>query len=168
MAIIARFRQSVCFNLVWSPSSLLFSGCVLATSSHTTAMSWVMGTAAAIVLMACGAMAAVAAAAAFLATLRALRRSVAREALLRASLVRHKEALQQAERKSLNKTSAFAGASHDIRSALAAITGLVDVSRVEARAHPQITRNLEQMDVCTKKLLGELELCILCSNCYCR
>ncbi|TKV93564.1 hypothetical protein SEVIR_9G233500v4 [Setaria viridis] len=116
-------------------------------------MSWVMGTAAAIVLMACGAMAAVAAAAAFLATLRALRRSVAREALLRASLVRHKEALQQAERKSLNKTSAFAGASHDIRSALAAITGLVDVSRVEARAHPQITRNLEQMDVCTKKLL---------------
>ncbi|RCV42669.1 hypothetical protein SETIT_9G234100v2 [Setaria italica] len=153
MAIIARFRQSVCFNLVWSPSSLLFSGCVLATSSHTTAMSWVMGTAAAIVLMACGAMAAGAAAAAFLATLRALRRSVAREALLRASLVRHKEAPQQAERKSLNKTSAFAGASHDIRSALAAITGLVDVSRVEARAHPQITRNLEQMDVCTKKLL---------------
>ncbi|XP_004986531.1 probable histidine kinase 2 [Setaria italica] len=116
-------------------------------------MSWVMGTAAAIVLMACGAMAAGAAAAAFLATLRALRRSVAREALLRASLVRHKEAPQQAERKSLNKTSAFAGASHDIRSALAAITGLVDVSRVEARAHPQITRNLEQMDVCTKKLL---------------
>jgi signal transduction histidine kinase len=118
-------------------------------------MPWVMGAAVAIVLTACGATAAVAAAAAFLATLAALRRSVAREASLRASVVMHKEALQQAERKSLSKTSAFAGASHDIRSALAAIAGLVDVSRVEARAHPQITRNLDQMDVCTKKLLGE-------------
>ncbi|RLN43045.1 putative histidine kinase 2 [Panicum miliaceum] len=119
------------------------------------ATPWGMGVAAAIVV-ACGAMAAAAAAAAFLATLRALRRTVAREAALRASLVRHREALQQAERKSLNKTGAFAGASHDIRSALAAIAGLVDVSRADARAHPQITRNLDQMDACTKKLLGIL------------
>nr|CAB3494535.1 unnamed protein product [Digitaria exilis] len=107
------------------------------------------------IVLACGVVA-VASAAAFLATLVALRRSVAREASLRASLVGHKEALQQAERKSLNKTSAFAGASHDIRSALVAITGLVDVSRAEAQAHPQITRNLDQMDACAKKLLGIL------------
>ena len=127
---------------------------------HCVNHFWGMGVAGAIAV-ACGAMAAVAAAAAFLATLRALRRSAAREAALRASLVRHREALQQAERKSLNKTGAFAGASHDIRSALAAIAGLVDVSRAEARAHPQITRNLDQMDACTKKLLGEQELLIL-------
>ncbi|CAN6283443.1 unnamed protein product [Urochloa humidicola] len=113
-------------------------------------MSWEDMGVAAIVLLACGV------GAAFFAALGALRRSAAREASLRASLVRHKEALQQAERKSLSKTSAFAGASHDIRSALAAITGLVDVSREEARAHPQITRNLEQMDACTKKLFGIL------------
>ncbi|CAL4925260.1 unnamed protein product [Urochloa decumbens] len=119
-------------------------------------MSWEDMGVSAIVLLACGVTAAVAAAAGIFAALGALRRSAAREASLRASLVRHKEALQQAERKSLSKTSAFAGASHDIRSALTAITGLVDVSRVEAQAHPQITRNLDQMDVCTKKLLGIL------------
>ena len=129
---------------------------------HCVNHFWGMGVAGAIAV-ACGAMAA----AAVLATLRALRRSAAREAALRASLVRHREALQQAERKSLNKTGAFAGASHDIRSALAAIAGLVDVSRAEARAHPQITRNLDQMDACKKKLLGEQELPIL-STAICR
>ena len=86
----------------------------------------------------------------------ALRRAAAREMALNADLVRQKEALRQAERKSLNKTNAFAGASHDIRSALAVITGLVDVSRVEAQTNPQMMHNLEQMDVCTNKLLGEL------------
>ncbi|KAL6842330.1 hypothetical protein ACP4OV_027757 [Aristida adscensionis] len=86
----------------------------------------------------------------------ALRRSAARQVSLRASVVRHKEALLQAERKSLSKTNAFAGASHDIRSALVAITGLVDVSRAEAQANPHIMHSLDQMDACAKKLLGIL------------
>ena len=110
-----------------------------------------------VVVLACGAVAvAIAAAAAFFLVLRALRRSMAREASLRANLVRQNDALRQAERKSLNKTNAFAGASHDIRSALAAISGLVDVSRVEAQTNPQVLHHLDQMDVCTNKLLGEL------------
>ncbi|KAL6643150.1 hypothetical protein ACP70R_021331 [Stipagrostis hirtigluma subsp. patula] len=88
--------------------------------------------------------------------LRALRQSVARQVSLRASLVRQKEALQQAERKSLSKTEAFVGASHDIRSALVAITGLVDMSRAEARTNPKMMHNLDHMDICTKKLLGIL------------
>uniref|UniRef100_A0A0D9Y818 Probable histidine kinase 2 n=1 Tax=Oryza glumipatula TaxID=40148 RepID=A0A0D9Y818_9ORYZ len=86
---------------------------------------------------------------------RALRRAVAREAALDADLVRHKDALGQAERKSMNKSNAFASASHDIRSALAAVAGLVEVSRPEAAAatNPNIMDNLNQMELCTNKLL---------------
>uniref|UniRef100_A0A0E0J8H5 Probable histidine kinase 2 n=1 Tax=Oryza nivara TaxID=4536 RepID=A0A0E0J8H5_ORYNI len=89
---------------------------------------------------------------------RALRRAVAREAALDADLVRHKDALRQAERKSMNKSNAFASASHDIRSALAAVAGLVEVSRPEAAAatNPNITDNLNQMELCTNKLLDIL------------
>lgn len=114
-----------------------------------------MGITAVVVVLSCGGVAVAIAAAAFFLTLRALRRSVAREVSLRANLVRQNEALRQAERKSLNKTNAFAGASHDIRSALAAITALVDVSRAEAQTNSQMMRNLEQMEVCTNKLLGD-------------
>ena len=71
---------------------------------------------------------AVAAVSCVLAT-RALRRAAAREAVLNADLVRQKEALRQAERKSMNKSNAFVSASHDIRSALAAIAALVEMSR---------------------------------------
>lgn len=85
---------------------------------------------------------------------RALRRAAAREAALHADLVRQKEALRQAERKSMNKSNAFASASHDIRSALAAIAGLVEMSRPEAYALPSIVENLDQMAVCTSKLFG--------------
>uniref|UniRef100_A0A0E0L8N1 Probable histidine kinase 2 n=1 Tax=Oryza punctata TaxID=4537 RepID=A0A0E0L8N1_ORYPU len=88
---------------------------------------------------------------------RALRRAVAREAALDADLVKHKDALQQAERKSMNKSNAFASASHDIRSALAAVAGLVEVSRPEAAAtNPNIMDNLNQMELCTNKLLDIL------------
>jgi signal transduction histidine kinase len=91
---------------------------------------------------------------------RALRRAAAREAALNADLVRQKEALRQAERKSMNKSNAFASASHDIRSALSAIAGLVEMSRPEAHALPGITDNLDQMAVCTNKLFGQCLPCI--------
>nr|CAB3467269.1 unnamed protein product [Digitaria exilis] len=87
---------------------------------------------------------------------RALRRAAAREAALHADLVRQKEALRQAERKSMNKSNTFASASHDIRSALAAIAGLVEMSRPEAYALPSIVENLDQMAVCTSKLFDIL------------
>ena len=87
---------------------------------------------------------------------RALRRAAAREMALNADLARQKEALRQAERKSMNKSNAFASASHDIRSALAAIAGVVDTSRPEAQALPApgIVENLDQMGICTNKLFG--------------
>ncbi|KAI4976636.1 hypothetical protein ZWY2020_050243 [Hordeum vulgare] len=87
---------------------------------------------------------------------RALWRAGAREAALEADLVRQKEALQQAERKSMNKSNAFARASHDIRSSLAAIVGLVEVSRPEAGSNTNLTYNLEQMEVGTNKLFDIL------------
>ena len=69
---------------------------------------------------------------------------------LNADLFQQKEAERQAERKS----NAFASASHDIRCALVAIAGLVNMSRWEARALPGIMKNLDQMGVCTNKLFG--------------
>uniref|UniRef100_M8C5P8 histidine kinase n=1 Tax=Aegilops tauschii TaxID=37682 RepID=M8C5P8_AEGTA len=87
---------------------------------------------------------------------RALWRAGAREAALEADLVRQKEALQQAERKSMNKSNAFARASHDIRSSLAAVVGLIDVSRVEAESNSNLTYNLDQMNIGTNKLLDIL------------
>ncbi|XP_047085999.1 probable histidine kinase 2 [Lolium rigidum] len=87
---------------------------------------------------------------------RALWRSGSWEAALQDDLMRQKEALQQAERKSMNKSNAFASASHDIRSSLAAVAGLIDVSRTEARANPNLTYYLDQMEIGTKKLLDIL------------
>ncbi|CAM0949600.1 unnamed protein product [Alopecurus aequalis] len=87
---------------------------------------------------------------------QALRRAGVREEALQADLVRQKEALRQAERKSMNKSNAFARASHDIRSSLAAIAGLIEVSRPEAQANPNLTYYLDQMDVGTKKLFDIL------------
>ncbi|KAK1680387.1 hypothetical protein QYE76_041235 [Lolium multiflorum] len=87
---------------------------------------------------------------------RALWRSGSREAALQGDLMRQKEALQQAERKSMNKSNAFASASHDIRSSLAAVVGLIDVSRTEARANPNLTYYLDQMEIGTKKLFDIL------------
>lgn len=85
-----------------------------------------------------------------------LRRAAAREMALNVDLARQKEALRQAERKSMNKSNAFASASHDIRSALSAIAGLVDMSRQEAQSLPAVMENLDQMGVCTNKLFDIL------------
>ncbi|KAM3208172.1 hypothetical protein ACQJBY_063077 [Aegilops geniculata] len=87
---------------------------------------------------------------------RALWRAGAREAALEADLVRQKEALQQAERKSMNKSNAFARASHDIRSSLAAVVGLIEVSRTEAESNANLTYNLDQMNIGTNKLFDIL------------
>uniref|UniRef100_A0A0D9WMM0 Probable histidine kinase 2 n=1 Tax=Leersia perrieri TaxID=77586 RepID=A0A0D9WMM0_9ORYZ len=99
---------------------------------------------------------AVAATAACVLMARALRRAVAREAALDADLVAHKDALRQAERKSMNKSNAFATASHDIRSSLAAVKGLIQMSRPDADGNPGMVENLNQMEVCTNKLFDIL------------
>ncbi|KDP36574.1 hypothetical protein JCGZ_08341 [Jatropha curcas] len=66
------------------------------------------------------------------------------------------EATQQAERKSMNKSLAFAGASHDIRAALAGITGLIQISYEEVSPGSDLKMNLQQMDGCAKDLVGLL------------
>lgn len=83
---------------------------------------------------------------------RVLWRAGAREAALQADLVRQKEALQQVEHKIMNKSNAFARASHDIRSSFAAVSGLIELSRPEAHGNSNLIYNLNQMDVGTNKL----------------
>ena len=83
-------------------------------------------------------------------------RGARREMHLCASLIKQMEATQQAERKSMNKSLAFASASHDIRGALAGITGLIEICRAEVRAGSELDTYLRQMDGCTKDLVGKL------------
>ncbi|KAK6915660.1 Signal transduction response regulator, receiver domain, partial [Dillenia turbinata] len=79
-----------------------------------------------------------------------------REMFLCAALIKQMEATQQAERKSMNKSLAFAGASHDVRSSLAAITGLIESCQEEAAPNSEMAENLEQMSTCSMDLLGIL------------
>ncbi|KAF7107210.1 hypothetical protein CFC21_107873 [Triticum aestivum] len=79
-----------------------------------------------------------------------------REVALEAELAQQKKALQQTERKSMNKSNAFARASHNICSSLAAVAGLIEISRLEARGNTNLTYNLNQMDVGTNKLFDIL------------
>uniref|UniRef100_A0ACD5WZA9 Uncharacterized protein n=1 Tax=Avena sativa TaxID=4498 RepID=A0ACD5WZA9_AVESA len=108
----------------------------------------------AVVCLVCSLAAVAAVACLFMA--RALRGAGAQEAALQDDLVKQKEALQQAERKSMNKSNAFASASHDIRSSLAAVVGLIEVCRPEALGNPNLTYYLDQMEVGTKKLFDIL------------
>ncbi|KAJ6873359.1 hypothetical protein NC651_032283 [Populus alba x Populus x berolinensis] len=83
-------------------------------------------------------------------------RSARREMHLCSALIKQMEATQQAERKSMNKSLAFASASHDIRAALAGITGLIEICYAEVLAGSELDTNLRQMDGCTKDLVGLL------------
>lgn len=83
-----------------------------------------------------------------------------REMHLCGALISQMEATQQSERKSMNKSLAFASASHDIRASLAGITGLIEMCRNELSkrdpSRPETLTNLLQMEVCTRDLLGIL------------
>lgn len=82
-----------------------------------------------------------------------------KEMILRSDLFKQLEATQQAERKSMNKSLAFANATHDIRTSLAGITGLIEICRPDnatAAANPELNKNLDQMIVCGAKLLDIL------------
>ncbi|KAM1805762.1 hypothetical protein ACFX12_031468 [Malus domestica] len=60
------------------------------------------------------------------------------------------------ERKSMNKSLAFATATHDIHAALAEITGLIDISKDEVSSGSELETNLRQMETCAKDLFGIL------------
>ncbi|KAK6122871.1 hypothetical protein DH2020_043397 [Rehmannia glutinosa] len=83
-----------------------------------------------------------------------------REMYLCGALINQMEATQQSERKSMNKSLAFASASHDIRASLAGITGLTEICRNEVTkkepSRSQMLTNLQQMEACTRDLLGIL------------
>lgn len=82
-------------------------------------------------------------------------RAARREMCLCAALIKQMEATQQAERKSLNKSLAFASASHDVRASLAGITGLIDMSRDQVAPGSDLDTNLKQMEENTRDLLGK-------------
>ncbi|GER40779.1 histidine kinase 1 plant [Striga asiatica] len=81
-----------------------------------------------------------------------------REMYLCGALINQMEATQQSERKSMNKSLAFARASHDIRASLAGITGLIEICRDEITKNDthgsEMFTNLRQMEACTRDLLG--------------
>ncbi|XP_075489711.1 histidine kinase CKI1-like [Primulina tabacum] len=83
-----------------------------------------------------------------------------REMNLCGALIKQMEATRQAERKSMNKSLAFASASHDIRASLAGITGLIEMSQnIVPKRDPsgqELHTNLLQMEACSKDLLGIL------------
>ncbi|KAH7862214.1 hypothetical protein Vadar_001526 [Vaccinium darrowii] len=83
-------------------------------------------------------------------------RAARREMCLCDTLIRQMEAAQHAERKSLNKSLAFASASHDIRTSLAGITGLIDMCCDQVAPSSNLETNLKQMEENTKDLLGIL------------
>ncbi|EOX95248.1 Hybrid signal transduction histidine kinase E, putative [Theobroma cacao] len=83
-------------------------------------------------------------------------RTAERKMCLHAKLIKQMEATQQAERKSMNKSLALAGASHDIRASLAGITGLIDLCLTDAAPRSDFEAYLKQMRNCAQDLLGLL------------
>ncbi|XP_042988785.1 LOW QUALITY PROTEIN: histidine kinase CKI1-like [Carya illinoinensis] len=83
-------------------------------------------------------------------------RAARREMHLCAALIKQMEATQQAERKSMNKSLAFASASHDVRASLAGLTGLIEICYVEVIPGSELATNSRQMDTCAKDLLDLL------------
>ncbi|KAL8488831.1 hypothetical protein ACS0TY_024946 [Phlomoides rotata] len=79
-----------------------------------------------------------------------------REMYLCGALINQMEATQQSERKSMNKSLAFASASHDIRASLAGICGLIEICRNEVNKRDHLLTSLMQMEACTRDLLGIL------------
>ncbi|GAV87387.1 LOW QUALITY PROTEIN: Response_reg domain-containing protein/HATPase_c domain-containing protein, partial [Cephalotus follicularis] len=75
---------------------------------------------------------------------------------LHAALIKQMEGTQQAERKCVNKSVAFASTSHDIRAALAGITGLIEICYEEVAPRSDLETKLKQMEGCTKDLVGSL------------
>ncbi|KAK7392244.1 hypothetical protein VNO78_20676 [Psophocarpus tetragonolobus] len=83
-------------------------------------------------------------------------RAMRREMQLCASLIKQCEATQQAEKKNMNKSIAFASASHDVRTSLAGITGLIEASYELVDPGSELGTNLKQMNDSTQDLLGLL------------
>ena len=74
---------------------------------------------------------------------------------LRASLIQQLEKTKTAEMKSSHKSLVFANMSHDLRTPLAAILGLIDLCLSDGSVCSELETNLLQMKSCATNLLGE-------------
>ncbi|XP_010247778.1 PREDICTED: histidine kinase CKI1 [Nelumbo nucifera] len=84
-------------------------------------------------------------------------RAARREIFLCGALIKQMEATQQAERKSMNKSLAFARANHDVRNSLSAITTSIELCCHEVAPDSDLKRNLIQMDANAMDLLRILD-----------
>ncbi|KAG5574034.1 hypothetical protein H5410_063800 [Solanum commersonii] len=85
-------------------------------------------------------------------------RAARREMYLCSALIKQMEATQQAERKSMNKSTASARANHDVRASLAGISGLIWMCRVQASPQSELVKYLDHMESCKNDLLDMLNL----------
>ncbi|GLJ41537.1 hypothetical protein SUGI_0859670 [Cryptomeria japonica] len=85
-----------------------------------------------------------------------LTRAGNREMHLSAALIQQLDATKQAERKNNQKNIAFARMSHDLRTSLAAIIGLIDLCHYDVVEGSELEMNLLQMNSCANNLLGLL------------
>ncbi|XP_022868762.1 histidine kinase CKI1-like [Olea europaea var. sylvestris] len=81
-------------------------------------------------------------------------RAAIREMELCIALIRQKESTEQAERKNVNKSLAFASASHDVRASLAGLTGLIEICNYQVVPGSELQTNLTLVEACAKDLLG--------------
>lgn len=85
--------------------------------------------------------------------------AVRREKELYVEILKLKEDTEEAERKRKNAILAYANASHDVRAALAAVTGLIDLCLNQVCPFQSTLEiNLRQAQICVKDLLGKLLL----------
>eukprot|EP00250_Pteridium_aquilinum_P016449 c23106_g1_i1 orf=2167-4776(+) len=85
-----------------------------------------------------------------------LTKGVSNEMRLRAALIQQLEETKRAETKSSHKSLVFANMSHDLRTPLAAILGLIDLCLCDASEFSELGSNLLQMKSCATNLLGIL------------
>lgn len=84
-----------------------------------------------------------------------------REMFLCAALIKQMESTNQAERKSITKSLAFAAASHDIRNGFGIITCLINHCLNEASPDSETASNLQLINNETTSLLGMSYKCYI-------
>lgn len=88
--------------------------------------------------------------------LQHLKRSKIQTAILQADITKLKEAVEQAERKSMNKSLALARASHDMRNALYSIIELIKLCQAQTTSS-ELQTNLARVNDYAIDLVGWLK-----------
>lgn len=87
-------------------------------------------------------------------------REAKREMILWVARLKQLECTQQAESKSMNKSMAFAKATHDIRNSLTAIADLLDLCHKDKDVGPtsELAGKITQIKTCTMDLIGQFRV----------